>query len=111
MKGRTFRTLAEARKVQRALNIAGGFPKRGRNVGRGPHVVIPDEYSPGAPGWTAEAVAVLDKGDGSEFAIRDDETTRRYEGRDLDDGEGGFIRLEPGDLVDLKEYGDGARKA
>lgn len=32
-----------------------GFPRKGAHVrpGRGRHVTIPDNYTPGAPGWTA----------------------------------------------------------
>jgi hypothetical protein len=37
-----------------------GYPRKGTNVGRPPHVVIPASYTPGALGWTATACDVTE---------------------------------------------------
>ena len=36
------------------INSYFGYPKKGTNCGSGPFVHIPDEYFPGAPGWTSD---------------------------------------------------------
>ncbi len=45
-------TRAEAEELGRIDARLRGGPWKGRNVGGGRHVDIPDVYSPGAPGWS-----------------------------------------------------------
>lgn len=61
-----FATKAEAAEQAKAIDKALGLPRRGVNIGRGPHAPIPDTYVPGAVGWTETECAIIeDAGTGS----------------------------------------------
>lgn len=51
-------TKALAIEQSKAIDKALGLPRKGRNVGLGPHAPIPAVYTPGAIGWTATECAI-----------------------------------------------------
>lgn len=53
-------TKAAAIEQSKAIDKALGLPRKGRNVGPGPHAPIPDVYTPGAVGWTASECSVIE---------------------------------------------------
>lgn len=57
-----------------------GLPLKGRHVGRGPHVQIPDVYVEGAPGWVATAAVLLERSD-RKVIVRIDDTIEEAERR------------------------------
>lgn len=96
---RIFNTEAEAKRYQRAMRNALSLPSKGRNVGKGPHVVIPDVYAPGAPGWTDEAVAIEKHPTRAQWAVPDSSRVRSLDNKTIDDGSGGTVKLDPADVV------------
>ncbi len=63
-------TKEECEKVVALIDKQQGYPKKGVNVGGGIHVEIPDEFYPGAPGWTeTHARPVEDAQKGRGFAV------------------------------------------
>lgn len=64
-----FTTAALARRQAKAIDVALGNPRRGVNVGRGPHAQVPDAYAPGAVGWTASECDVIVHGTGTALLV------------------------------------------
>lgn len=58
MSYKEYATKASAIEHSRAIDKALGMPKKGVNIGSGPHAPIPDVYTPGAIGWTATECAI-----------------------------------------------------
>ena len=84
-------TLEEARGLRRRISLASGLPRKANLTrhGTGPFAVVPDTYSPGAPGWTEHTSAIRKHPDRDEYAVLlDDEAAAqdgkvvRVEGRD-----------------------------
>jgi hypothetical protein len=70
---------AIARQQAKAIDVALGNPRRGVNVGRGPHAQVPDVYSPGAVGWTASECDVLvDASSGNALLVMSDAAEAKH---------------------------------
>lgn len=60
---------ADAILKRAAIDHELGHPTRGTNVGAGPHVVVSETFTPGAPGWTESECAIDDANDGTGRAL------------------------------------------
>lgn len=65
-------TLEEMREAQAAVDKALGYPRRGRHVGGGRHVGMPDTWDgqgPCPPGWTKSASEPVEAADGTTYLV------------------------------------------
>jgi hypothetical protein len=63
---------ATARRQHAALSQAVGYPAKGVNVGRGPHVEIPDEPTrENIAGWTTELTELVETREGFGVVVTD----------------------------------------
>jgi hypothetical protein len=63
---------ADDAQLHAALNKAAGYPSKGVNVGRGPHVEIPDEpTAENSTGWTTELTSLVRTKEGFGVVVTD----------------------------------------
>lgn len=111
MQGRVFNSQAEAQRVQNALRRAAGLPRRDAiRRGSGPWPVSPEVYTEGAIGWAEDVTQVFKHPTRDEYFVEASAKTEVFVEQDLDDGEGGTVRLRGRDVRERPAAYDNARR-